>query len=37
MKRLALAFAICGAASPALAWVYPEHREIALAAVETLD
>ena len=25
------------AAQPAWAWIYPEHRDIALLAVETLD
>ncbi|HET7525675.1 MAG TPA: hypothetical protein VFK10_07015 [Burkholderiaceae bacterium] len=29
--------ALCGLAGPAHAWVYPEHRDIALLAVEKLD
>jgi hypothetical protein len=32
-----LALAICAAAGTARAWVYPEHRDIAVLAVETLD
>lgn len=32
-----LSFAICSSASPSLAWVYPEHREIADVAVRSLD
>jgi hypothetical protein len=36
MWRL-LALAICAAAGTARAWVYPEHRDIAIVAVETLN
>lgn len=32
-----LAFGLAGAAAPALAWVYPEHRDIAVLSVNTLD
>jgi hypothetical protein len=32
-----LAAGLAGLAGPALAWVYPEHRDIALLAVERLD
>ena len=32
-----LAFALAGAAAPAFAWVYPEHRDIAVLSVNTLD
>jgi hypothetical protein len=32
-----LVFAIWGIAGPAFAWVYPEHRDIAVKAVEGLD
>ena len=33
----ALAIAACGAPGPALGWIYPEHRYIAVLAVEKLD
>jgi hypothetical protein len=36
IKSIAVALAFC-AAAPAFAWVYPEHRDIALLAIETLD
>jgi hypothetical protein len=32
-----LAFALAGSALPAFAWVYPEHRDIAVLSVNTLD
>ena len=32
-----LALALAGMAEPVTAWVYPEHRDIAVLAVETLD
>jgi hypothetical protein len=35
--RMALALALAIPAGSALAWVYPEHRDIALLAVEGLD
>ncbi len=35
--RPLLALAACGVALPAVAWVYPEHRDIAVLAVEKLD
>ena len=34
---LLLALLICAAAREATAWVYPEHRDITIAAVEKLD
>src|SRR6476620_1399282 len=35
--RLTLATILLGASHPALAWVYPEHRELSLQAVSKLD
>jgi hypothetical protein len=32
-----LAFGLAAAAAPAFAWVYPEHRDIAVLSVNTLD
>jgi hypothetical protein len=32
-----LALALAGASEPVTAWVYPEHRDIAVLAVQTLD
>ena len=36
-RRLLLTLGLVCAAGPALAWVYPEHRDISVLAVETLD
>src|SRR5512146_1667339 len=35
--RHLVALAAWGVAAPSLAWVYPEHRDIAVHAVESLD
>lgn len=35
--RLVLSLLLVGAAAPALAWVYPEHRDIAVLGVDSLD
>jgi hypothetical protein len=37
MRLLLSALVLAGMTGPALAWVYPEHRDIAVLAVETLD
>ena len=37
MRLLLPAVGLVGMTGPALAWVYPEHRDIAVLAVETLD
>ena len=37
MRLLLPALVLVGMTGPALAWVYPEHRDIAVLAVETLD
>ena len=36
-KLLLLALGLVCMAGPAFAWIYPEHRDIAVLAVETLD
>jgi len=36
-RLLLLAFSFLCTSGPAFAWVYPEHRDIAILAVETLD
>jgi len=35
--RALLALAVCSAANPAFGWIYPEHRDIAVLAVQGLD
>ena len=37
IRSLLLAFGLTCAAHPAFAWVYPEHRDIAVLAIESLD
>jgi hypothetical protein len=37
LRLLAVALAFACATSPAFAWVYPEHRDIAVLGVESLD
>ena len=37
IRLLLPALGLAGLTGPALAWVYPEHRDIAVLAVETLD
>ena len=37
MRLLLSALVLAGLTGPALAWIYPEHRDIAVLAVETLD
>ena len=36
-RLLLLAFSFLCTAGPAFAWVYPEHRDISILAVSTLD
>jgi hypothetical protein len=37
LVRLALAASLFSASNVALAWIYPEHRELSLLAVSQLD